>query len=106
MGPIILKLPCLAAVSPGTNDNEPTAGSDEGMPVDGSRTVGVVALRSLQEEAHGEAGVNEVRVARYRDLLERKRYRRSSRDLARAIVEQDLELQPAPVLPPRTADQD
>ena len=56
---------------------------------------------SLQEEPHWDSGVNEVRVARYRDLLVRGRYRRGSKELADTILEQDLELHPAPVRWPK-----
>lgn len=55
------------------------------------------ASPSLQEEHHWEPGVNEVRVARYRDLLGRGRYRRGSAELADSILRQDLELHPAAV---------
>ena len=47
------------------------------------------------EEDRWEEGVNEVRVARYRDLIRSGRYRRSARELAERIVEQDLDLFPA-----------
>jgi hypothetical protein len=49
---------------------------------------------SLQEEDHWEEAVNEVRVARYRDLIQTQRYRRSTTDLAERILDQDLELFP------------
>lgn len=59
------------------------------------------ASPSLQEETHWEAGVNEVRIARYRDLLARGRYRRGGKELADSILEQDLELHPVPVRWPK-----
>ncbi len=59
---------------------------------------------SLQEETHWESGINEVQVARYRDLLGRGRYRRASKELADSILEQDLELHPAPVRWPKPVD--
>ena len=62
------------------------------------------ASPSLQEESHWEPGVNEVRVARYRDLLGRGRYRRGSKELAESILEQDLELHPAPVRWPKPVE--
>lgn len=45
-------------------------------------------------EAPGEAEVDEVRVARYRMLVQAGRYVRPSRDLAEHILDADLELLP------------
>ena len=51
----------------------------------------------MNDESRCESGVNEVRVARYRDLIERGVYRRPSRDIAERILEQDLTLQSGPM---------
>ena len=55
------------------------------------------------EEVSKDPGVDELRVARYRKLIVEGRYHRTSRQIADAVIEQDLKLFSTPPKPFVTA---